>query len=142
MWLFSSRGADINWEGPDDKSPLHVAASAGNRAVTQLLLGYGANVRAKDNNLYVFVLHFNTFWHSKNKIKWNFSSVTQQPCSKLLVMTVSNILHKYRDQTKRAEFDNTGHTLLFTCFSHHVFFIRTYLFVLMVHTLFNNWFMF
>lgn len=47
------RGADINWEGPDDKSPLHVAASAGNRAVTQLLLAYGANVRAKDNNLYV-----------------------------------------------------------------------------------------
>ena len=51
--LFSFRGADINWEGPEDKSPLHVAASAGNRAVTQLLLGYGANVRAKDNNLYV-----------------------------------------------------------------------------------------
>lgn len=45
------RGADINWEGPDDKSPLHVAASAGNRAITQLLLGYGANVRAKDSNL-------------------------------------------------------------------------------------------
>lgn len=56
MLLFSFRGADINWEGPDDKSPLHVAASAGNRAVTQLLLGYGANVRAKDNNLYVFVI--------------------------------------------------------------------------------------
>jgi len=59
--LFSFREADINWEGPDDKSPLHVAATAGNRAVTQLLLGYGANVRAKDNNLYVFVIHFNTF---------------------------------------------------------------------------------
>lgn len=51
--LLFLRGADINWEGPDDKSPLHVAATAGNRAVTQLLLGYGANVRAKDNNLYV-----------------------------------------------------------------------------------------
>lgn len=51
--LYSFRGADVNWEGPDDKSPLHVAASAGNRAITQLLLAYGANVRAKDNNLYV-----------------------------------------------------------------------------------------
>ena len=48
--IFFHRGADINWEGPDDKSPLHVAASAGNRAVTQLLLGFGADIRAKDNN--------------------------------------------------------------------------------------------
>ena len=41
----------MNWEGPEDKSPLHVAAAAGSRAVTQLLLANGANVRAKDNTL-------------------------------------------------------------------------------------------
>ena len=41
----------MNWEGPEDKSPLHVAAAAGNRAATQLLLENGANVRAKDSAL-------------------------------------------------------------------------------------------
>lgn len=45
------RGAEVNWEGPDDKTPLHIAATEGNRTAAQMLLGYGANVRAKDNAL-------------------------------------------------------------------------------------------
>lgn len=45
------RDADVNIEGQKDQTPLHYAAAQGNRAMTKLLLAYGANVRAKDCQL-------------------------------------------------------------------------------------------
>ena len=38
----------MNIEDQKYQTPLHVAASQGNRAITKILLAFGANVRAKD----------------------------------------------------------------------------------------------
>lgn len=57
------RGAEVNWEGPEDKTPLHIAAEEGDRTATKLLLRYGANVRAKDSTLWVINHSFLLFVH-------------------------------------------------------------------------------
>ncbi len=45
------RGAMVNWEGPNDMSPLHQAAANRDKSIAQILLANGANVRAKDCEL-------------------------------------------------------------------------------------------
>ena len=49
--IFCFRGATVNWEGPNDMSPLHQAAANRDKAIAQILLANGANVRAKDCEL-------------------------------------------------------------------------------------------
>ena len=48
---YNFRDADVNIEGKKEQTPLHLAASQGNPAITKVLLAYGANVRKTDRNL-------------------------------------------------------------------------------------------
>ncbi len=43
------KGADVNFVGPDGKTPLHIASWNGNTEIVKLLVAKGANVNAVDN---------------------------------------------------------------------------------------------
>ena len=49
--FLTSRGADVNKEGPKDQTALHFAAANGNGPIAMVLLAHNANVRATDSKL-------------------------------------------------------------------------------------------
>lgn len=50
VFLRSSRGATVNMEGENHRSPLHEAASGGHVSIVELLIKEGANPCPRDNH--------------------------------------------------------------------------------------------